>query len=55
MKVGYARVSTLDQNLDLQTDALKKEGCKEIFEDHAGSSPAPGTYYNRLYIALFIR
>ena len=34
MKVGYARVSTLDQNLDLQTDALKKEGCKEIFEDH---------------------
>ena len=34
MKVGYARVSTLDQNLDLQTDALKNECCKEIFEDH---------------------
>ena len=40
MKVGYARVSPLDQNLDLQTDALKKEGCKEIFEDHASGAKA---------------
>ena len=40
MKVGYARVSTLDQNLDLQTDALTKEGCKEIFEDHASGAKA---------------
>ena len=40
MKVGYARVSTLDQNLDLQTDALQKEGCKEIFEDHASGAKA---------------
>ena len=40
MKVGYARVSSLDQNLDLQTDALKKEGCKEIFEDHASGAKA---------------
>ncbi|MEL7224038.1 MAG: recombinase family protein, partial [Cyanobacteria bacterium J06576_12] len=27
MKVGYARVSTFEQNLDLQINALEKEGC----------------------------
>ena len=30
MKIGYARVSTEDQNLDLQIDALKKEKCDHI-------------------------
>ena len=33
MKIGYARVSTDDQNLDLQRTALEAAGCERVFED----------------------
>ena len=35
MLVGYARVSTQDQNLDLQIKALQEAGCKKIFTEKA--------------------
>src|SRR3954463_15380130 len=40
MLVGYARVSTTDQTLDLQQDALTKEGCTKIFTDTASGAQA---------------
>jgi DNA invertase Pin-like site-specific DNA recombinase len=44
MLVGYARISTQDQNNNLQTDALKLAGCKKIFTDKVSGtiSERPG-------------
>jgi DNA invertase Pin-like site-specific DNA recombinase len=33
MKIGYARVSTKDQNLDLQIEALETAGCEKIYQE----------------------
>jgi len=48
MRVGYARVSSDDQNLDLQLDALRKAGCKKILEDRKSGARADRPGLTRL-------
>ena len=45
MKIGYCRVSTKEQNHDLQLRALKKAGCKTIYTDKDS-----GTVRKRIYL-----
>ena len=40
MRIGYARVSTQDQNLDLQRDALARAGCEKVIVDTIGGATA---------------
>ena len=52
MKIGYARCSTVDQNLDWQLDALMKEGCDE---QHIFQEKASGTKKDRPELELMLR
>ncbi len=40
MRIGYARVSTQDQNLDLQRDALARAGCEKVVVDTTSGAAA---------------
>ena len=52
MKIGYARVSSEDQNLDLQRDALTKAGCERIYEEKESGGKADRPEMLRLFEAL---
>lgn len=38
MKIGYARVSTREQNADFQIEALKNAGCEKVYKAVAGGA-----------------
>jgi len=48
MKLGYARVSTADQSLDVQLAALKKSGCQRIFREKVSGMQRERTELQRL-------
>ncbi len=48
MKIGYARVSSDDQNLDLQRDALNKAGCERIYEEKESGGKTDRVQLTRL-------
>jgi len=52
MKIGYARVSSDDQSLDLQRDALKQAGCERIYEEKESGGKADRPELLRLMEAL---
>lgn len=52
MLIGYARVSTDDQNLNLQRDALQAAGCERIFEDAVSGAKSERTGLTALMEAL---
>ena len=52
MKIGYARVSTRDQNLELQLDALHKAGCETIYQKKVSGASVSRPELERLLTQL---
>ena len=48
MKIGYARVSTQDQNLELQLKALKNAGCQKLFREKVSGSNRQRPEFQRM-------
>jgi len=49
---GYARISTFDQSLDLQKDALEKAGCEKLFVDQASGAKTDRPGLSELFTKL---
>jgi len=52
MKIGYARVSTREQNLDMQVFALEDAGCEKIYEEVTSGSKSDRPVLNNILIAV---
>lgn len=52
MNIGYARVSTRDQNLELQLDALRKAGCETIFQEKVSGATKTRPELDRMLASL---
>lgn len=52
MKIGYARVSTQDQNLDRQRDLLRQDGCERIYEEKVSGARSDRPELERMLDAL---
>jgi DNA invertase Pin-like site-specific DNA recombinase len=52
MIIGYARLSTMEQNLDLQRGALKRAGCENIIEDTVSGGKVQRLGLERVHDAL---
>lgn len=52
MRIGYARVSTQDQNLDRQRDLLRRDGCERIYEEKVSGARSDRPELGRMLDAL---
>ena len=52
MRIGYARVSTQDQNLDRQRDQLRQDGCERIYEEKVSGAKSDRPELGRMLDAL---
>jgi DNA invertase Pin-like site-specific DNA recombinase len=52
MRIGYARVSTLDQNLDFQLEKLKETGCEKVTKKASGPQTGRSELNRVLYDML---
>jgi Site-specific recombinases, DNA invertase Pin homologs len=52
MRIGYARVSTQDQNLDRQRDQLRQDGCERVYEEKVSGAKSDRPELGRMLDAL---